>query len=120
MIKRSYLALREGQSVCFGCHALYGFLHRFQEPAFTVKDILSQIEREDILLPQTVTGLLKLLSALNDKELLLLLKDTSEFASSWVIFRKDELLCQGRRLDFYLGVLIWLPKAALLGAQRLA
>ena len=40
-----------------------------------------------------MTGLLELLSALNDKGLLLLLKDTSEFASSWVIFRKDELLC---------------------------
>jgi len=94
VIKRSCLALREGQSVYFGCHALYGFLHRFQEPTFTVEDILSQIEREDILLPQTVNGLLELLSTLNDKGLLLLLKNTSDFGSSWVIFRKNELLCK--------------------------
>jgi len=76
---------------------LYGFLHRFQESAFTVKAILSQIKQmkgEDILLPQTVTGLLELLSPLNDKGLLLLLKNTSDPASSWVIFRKDELLCK--------------------------
>ena len=92
IIKRSCLALREGQSVYFGCHALYGFLHNFQELAFTVRDILSQIEREDILLPQTVPGLLELLSALHDKGLVLLLKNTSDPASSWVIFRKDELL----------------------------
>ena len=92
VIKRSCLALREGQSVYFGCHALYGFLHNFQELAFTVKHILSQIEREDILLPQTVPGLLELLSALHDKGLVLLLKNTSDPARSWVIFRKDELL----------------------------
>ena len=96
-MERSCLALREGQSVYFGCHILYGFLHRFQESAFTVKAILSQIKQmkgEDILLPQTVTGLLELLSPLNDKGLLLLLKNTSDPASSWVIFRKDELLCK--------------------------
>ena len=93
-IKSSCLALRKDQNVYFGCHALYGFLHQFEKLAFTVKDVLSKIQEEDVLLPQTVPGLIELLSALNDKGLLLLLKNTSDPAGSWVIFQKGKLLSE--------------------------
>ena len=94
-MKSSCLALRKGQSVYFGCHVLYGFLQDFGKPAFTVNDVLLEIQKEeDILLPQTVTGVIKLISALNDKGLLLLLEDTSDLARSLVIFQKGKLISE--------------------------
>ena len=96
IITTSCLALREGQSIYFGCHALYAFLlNKFKEKiCCNVSSIASMIHENDILLPQTASGLVELLSAISDKGLIFLLKNCSNPGDSWVIFDKAILISE--------------------------
>ena len=94
LVNNSCFELRRTADVDLHCHVLYAFvLDKFPgRVACTVSDIASIIQESDALLPQNPDGLISLISTLNDKGLLLLVRDSVSSANSWVILQKKTLL----------------------------
>ena len=94
LVNNSCAELRQTADVDLRCHVLYAFLlDKFPgNVACTVSDVATIIQESDALLPQNPDRLIPLISTLNDKGLLLLVRDSGSSEDSWVILQKQALL----------------------------
>ena len=94
LVNESCVKLRKTADVDLHCHVLYAFLlKKFpRKVECTVSDIATVIQGSNALLPQNPDGLIPLISALSDKGLLVLVRDSGNGGDHWVILQKQVLL----------------------------
>ena len=83
-------------SISFYCHLLYAFLDKkLKKVACTLQELNCIIAaRKDSCLPTDTSVLTNFLATLNDKGLILFLKNKECLLSSWVVVKKDALLSE--------------------------
>ena len=96
LVNQSCTALQQTADVDLRCHVLYAFqLERFKaKVACKVSDVATSIKETSALLPQKLDSLIRLVSTLSDKALLLLVKGGESHADWWVILQKQALLSE--------------------------
>ena len=94
LVDESCTALRQTADIDLRCHVTYSFLLDTYKGnvACTLSDIAAQITATDTLLPQSPDELAHLVSSLNDKGLVLLVRASDSIEESWVILQKEKLL----------------------------
>ena len=85
--------VNKSDSISFYCHVLYAFLKtNLDQIAINIEDLLEKIQDEnEASLPSTKSVVLKLLTTLSDKGLILFIRN-ADFSNSWVIIDKMSLL----------------------------
>ena len=94
ILNEAFVALRSNTAVDFRCHVLSAYLTKTfpDQVACTVATIISCTKGRDFLLPQNATEMAQLLSTLNNKGQILLLKDRVNIEDSWVVLQRDVVL----------------------------
>ena len=89
--------VRQFVDVNLHCHILNALLRapEFQDLVYCrTSDIMSRIQSDNALLPQTFSLLIPLLASLNDRGHILLLQNHTDESKSWVILKPDVLLTE--------------------------
>ena len=95
LLKSHQVITSRAPSMSFYCHLLYAFLQSKPEiSVYTFYELISSLECEDSPIPTQVPILTELLVALNDKGVIIFIKNQQHVGKSWIVVDTKTILTE--------------------------